>query len=296
MNPFTKGVIYVVLSASGFGVMSIFALFAYQAGATVPTLLFLRFLLAAALFFLLLFAKKEIVKPTKRQLLALFGLGGVLYTLQSFSFFSAVSYIPASLAALLLYTFPVFVAILAFLLEKERLTKQTVISILLSLVGLTLVLGTSFGKVSMLGISLALGAAVFYSVYIILGNRVVKGLPPEATSAFVSLFAAISVLGIASAKGGLQLAFGLQGWLAVLGIVLFSTVLAIGCFFRGLQLIGSTKASILSTVEPVVTIIFSALLLSERLTWLQGIGGIIVLLGAVLIVVSRSKQEQNAAV
>lgn len=272
--------------------MSIFALYAYQAGATVPTLLFLRFLFAAALFFLLLFVKKEMIRPTKLQLLALFGLGGVLYTLQSFSFFSAVSYIPASLAALLLYTFPIFVAILAYVIDKERLTKQTVISILLSIAGLTLVLGTSFGKVNMWGIILALGAAVFYSFYIILGNRVVKGLPAQTTSAFVSMFAALSVFAVVSTNGGLQLTFGLQGWLAVIGIVLFSTVLAIGCFFRGLQLIGSTKASILSMVEPVVTISCSAILLHERLTWLQAFGGMIVLLGAVLIVASRGKQEK----
>ncbi|MCK9909376.1 DMT family transporter, partial [Microbacteriaceae bacterium K1510] len=112
------------------------------------------------------------------------------------------------------------------------------------------------------------------------------------TSAFVSMFAALSVFAVVSTNGGLQLTFGLQGWLAVIGIVLFSTVLAIGCFFRGLQLIGSTKASILSMVEPVVTISCSAILLHERLTWLQAFGGMIVLLGAVLIVASRGKQEK----
>ncbi|TQK62036.1 threonine/homoserine efflux transporter RhtA [Brevibacillus sp. AG162] len=294
MNPLYVGVLYIFGSAVGFGVMSIFAVYAYEAGVSVSTLLFLRFLLATALFFGLLLWRKESLRLDKKQVLAMFCLGGILYTLQSLSFFSAVQYIPTSMAALLLYTFPVFVAILSYFVEKERLTKKTVIAMLITLVGLGLVLGLSFGGIQPVGVLLALAAALFYSVYIVVGNRVVKGVSSYVTSAYIALFATISTFFIALKDGGVDLSFAVQGWWALLGIVVFSTVVAISFFFRGLQLIGSTKASVLSTLEPVVTFGFSALLFGEAFSLLQLLGGCAVLVGAALIVSGKGGEPELA--
>lgn len=295
VNPRYWGVLYVFFSAAGFGVMSIFAVYAYAAGASVSSLLFLRFLLAAALFFALIMWRKESFRITKRQALSLFCLGGVLYTLQSLSFFSAVQYIPTSMAALLLYTFPVFVAVLTYFVEKEPLRRKTVAAMLISLMGLGLVLGLSFGGIQPLGVALALAAAMFYSIYIVVGNRVVKGVSPYVTSGYIALFASLSTFFVAQKDGGIGLSFLGQGWWALAGIVVFSTVLAISFFFRGLQLIGSTRASVLSTLEPVVTFAFSALLFGESFSWLQLAGGCAVLAGAILIVTGKEEKEEAAA-
>lgn len=222
-------------------------------------------------------------------------LGGILYTLQSLSFFSAVQYIPTSMAALLLYTFPVFVAVLSYFVEGERLTKKTMVAMLITLVGLGFVLGLSFGGIQPIGVTLALAAALFYSVYIVVGNRVVKGVSSYVTSAYIALFATISTFFIALADGGVDLSFAAEGWWALAGIVVFSTVVAISFFFRGLQLIGSTKASVLSTLEPVVTFGFSALLFGEAFSLLQLLGGCAVLVGAALIVYGKSGEQTSVA-
>ncbi|RNB83246.1 EamA/RhaT family transporter [Brevibacillus nitrificans] len=295
MNPLYLGVLLVFVSAASFGVMTIFAVFAYGAGLSVSTLLFLRFLFASAIFFGLILWKKESVRIKKKQGLSLFLLGGILYTMQSLSFFSAVQYIPTSMAALLLYTFPAFVAILSFLVEKEKLRKKTIIAMAVSFVGLAMVLGLSFGGIHPFGVFLALAAAIFYSVYIIVGNRVVKGLSPYVTSAYIALFACFTTFLVAQKDGGIDLSFDVQGWFALAGIVVFSTVVAISTFFRALQLISSTKASVLSTFEPVVTFAASALLLGESFTWLQLVGGAAVLGGAVLIVSGKEEAEGQAA-
>ena len=283
------GVACVALSAASFGVMSIFAVYAYEAGASVSTLLFLRFFLAASVFFGLLFWQRQSLRVGKKQLLGLFLLGGVLYTMQSLCFFSSVQYIPTSLAGLLLYTFPVYVAILSRIVDKEALRAKTVAAMLVSLAGLGLVLGRSFAEVSPYGLMLALAAALFYSFYIVVGNRVSKGLSTYATSGYISLFASVSFFFLAQAEGGLAFSFGVTGWWALAGIVLISTVIAISFFIRGLQLIGSTKTSVVSTLEPVVTILFSAVLFAEKLSVMQMLGACAVLTGAVLIV--SSKQE-----
>lgn len=292
-NTFWLGIFYIFLSAVAFGVMPILAKYAYEGGVNVISLLSLRFLFAALLFFVFLKASGQKWAVQRGQLAALFVLGAVCYMAQSMLYFTAVKYIPASLVALLLYTFPVFVAVLAYLFEGEKITLSIANAIGLSLIGLLLVLGTSFQKVNVLGIGLALGAAVVYSVYIIIGNRVVRGVPPLVTSMFVAIFASMSLLVTGLFSGELSFSFSTKSWLAIAGISLISTVLAMLTFFKGLEYIGSTRASIFSMVEPLVTFIFSALLFGERFTLVQGMGGLIVLTGAALVVYAQGKREKQ---
>lgn len=284
MNHFYRGAFLVFLSAVGFGLIPIFALYAYKGGANVNTLLFLRFTAAAIFFFILIMVRGIKFQLTRSHVLSLFILGSVLYTLQSNFYFSSVKFIPASLAVLLFYTYPVFVALLSSLVIREKLSGQTLASIALSIIGLIMVLGNSFNNINPLGIMLAFGSALVYSLYIVLGNRVVHQLPALLTSAFVTLFASISYLLMGISTSCIKLDLSAGAWVAVAGIVLFSTIMAILTFFRGIELIGSTKASILSMIEPLVTIGFSALLFYERLSWVQLLGGIFVVLSSVYVV------------
>ena len=295
MNKFYKGVIFALLSATGFGVMPIFAKYAYQTGINLTTLLFLRFLMATTIFFGYIFIKKIKANVTGLQLASLFLLGGVGYTLQAALYFSAVKYIPATMVALLLYTYPVFVAILSTIFEKEALTKQIIVSIGISFAGLVLVLGSSLGKINLVGMILGVGAGFVYSGYIIIGNRVVQKLPNVIVTAYITLFAAFSFLVSGLFTGNLKFNINPEALLPILGIVIFSTVIAMFTFFCALENIGSTKASIISMFEPLVTCFFSAWLFSERFTWLQIIGGLAVLGGAVLVVSAQGKKKLEHA-
>lgn len=291
MNQYHKGVALVFLSALGFSLLPIFAIFAYREGADVLTVLFLRFAFAALFLFAYLGLKKQPVAVSRRQLALLFALGGVLYSAQSSLFFGSLHYIPASLTSLLLYTFPIIVAILASIVDKEKLTRDNLLAITLAMAGLVFVLGASPSAVNASGVLMALGAAVVYSVYLVLGTRVVKELSPTVTTAFVASFAALSLLTAGAAGGTLNFALSPTAWLAVAGIVAFATIMAMLTLFRGLELIGPTRASILSMLEPLLTFAFSALLFGDRFTALQLAGGIAVLTGATLVVLSRGKQE-----
>ena len=285
------GVFLIVLSTLGFGIMPIFAIYAYASGITVPTLLLIRFTLASALFFLYLFFKRERISLSRMELLGLFILGGVCYTAQSTLYFSSVRYITPALAVLLLYLYPVFVAVLSFLVDKERLTAKVLISSVLSLAGVVLINLTLPEGVKYQGVAMAVGAALVYSFYIILGNRVVKKVPPLVTSTFVALFTALGLLVSGLASGQIGFSFEGTAWFSILGLTLFSTVLAILTFFKGLELLGSTKSSILSMIEPVFTIIFSTVLLGESFTLRQLGGGLLVVAGAVFIVLAQSRSK-----
>ncbi|SHK40351.1 Threonine/homoserine efflux transporter RhtA [Desulforamulus aeronauticus DSM 10349] len=291
LNHFYLGVLLVFLSAAGFGLIPIFALYAYGGGASVTTLLFGRFALAAIFFLSYLLYKERKISVQRSQLKYLFLMGGVIYTLQSYLYLSSVKYIPASLAVLVFYIYPVFVAVLSSFLDKEELHKKIIFSIVLSLVGLTLVLGISFGDINLTGVMLAFGAGLVYSAYLVLGNRVVKETSAMVTSAFVCLSAATSIFVIGISTGALDFNLTREAWLAILGVALCCTVLAIFTLFRGIELIGSTKASILSMIEPLITIGFSAALFNERLSLLQMMGGVAVLAGAVLVISARDRSE-----
>ncbi|MDP4084758.1 MAG: DMT family transporter [Bacillota bacterium] len=288
-----KGYFIIILSAICFGLIPIFALYAYQSGVTTTSLLFLRFSFSALIFFLYLFLKKENWRITRKQFLSLVLLGGVLYMGQSSFYFTSVKYIPASLAALLLYLYPIFVAVLSYFANKERLSKLTLIAIAISMFGIIFVLGSPRGHINLFGLLLAGGSAIIYSIYIVIGDRVIKNLPPIVTCAYVSLFSGFSFFAFGLLSHSLSFHFGKVGWYMVICIAFFCGVIAMFTFFVGMKIIGPTKASILSMVEPVVTFTFSTLLFHQKLSAVQMIGGIIVLFGAILVVMSREKNKRS---
>ncbi|WML42826.1 EamA family transporter [Neobacillus sp. PS3-40] len=287
------GYFYIILSATSFGLIPIFATYAYESGISTSTLLFLRFAFASIILFAYLFLKVKKWKITKRQLVFLILLGGILYSIQSTLYFTAVKYIPASLAALLLYLYPIFVAILSFFVNKEKLSKKIVLAIALSIVGIILVLGSPKGHISLIGILFASAAAVVYSIYIVIGDRVTKQISPMLTCAFISLFSAASLFMGGIFTHTLSFHFGKIGWVMAVCVAFFCSVVAMFTFFAGMNIIGPTKASILSMVEPVVTFILSTILFQEKMSVLQLIGGIVVLLGAILVVLAREKGQHN---
>jgi drug/metabolite transporter (DMT)-like permease len=287
------GYVYIILSATSFALIPVFAIYAYDGGVSTTTLLFLRFAIASIIFFGYIFLKMKNWQITKKQIVYLILLGGILYTAQSTFYFTSVKYIPASLAALLLYLHPIFVAILSFIFNKEKLSKKIIIAVTLSLTGIVLVLGSPKGNINLIGILFAIGAAVVYSIYIIIGDRVTKKVSPMITCAFITLFSACSLFIGGTFTHTISFQFGKIGWIMAVGVALFCSVIAMFTFFAGMNIIGPTKASILSMIEPVVTFILSTILFHERMAALQLVGGVIVLFGAILVVLASQKNPQN---
>jgi drug/metabolite transporter (DMT)-like permease len=289
-----SGALLVIASAIGFSVMPIFALYAYADGINTGTLLFYRFGLASLLLFVMLLLSKNRYWPNRSQVGALFLLGGVFYALQSTCYFVSVRYISPGLAALILYTYPVFVAILAVPFNGEKLTSRVIVSLVVSLLGVTLILGSVGSTINPIGLGLALAAAVVYSLYIVIGNRLTGQLPALVTTAFVTLFASLSFLVTGVVTGSLNLKLPTSAWPEVSGLILIATVFAIMAFFSGMERVGSTQAAILSTTEPLATAILSALVLHQLLTPFQAVGGVAVLCGAFLAVMPGRKVASSS--
>jgi drug/metabolite transporter (DMT)-like permease len=298
---FARGAIVCLLSAAAFGAMGIFGKLAFDDGVTAGTLLAARFVIAAVVLWCLMLMKgsvSQIRAVARRDLVVALGLGACGYALQATCYFVALQHVDASLLSLILYTFPAIVTVAAVALGRERLDRRRVLALGLVSTGLVLILGTAgASSVSGLGVALGLGAALTYSTYILTSDGVATRVPALTLAAIVCTGAAIS-LTVGSLltgqlhPGGVTLAG--WGWLACIAVV--STVGAITLFFAGLSHVGPTSASILSTFEPVVTVVLAAVVLAESLTLIQIAGGALVLTAVlVLRVVPRQRLVPETA-
>jgi len=283
MQEKNRGAWFIVASAAGFASLGILIKCAFAGGANISTILAGRFLIAA--FFLLLYLKLRrtslVISPKSTLQLTL--MGAVGYGGMSMLYANAIHYLPASLTSMLLYTYPALVTVLAVLVGDERFTLQKGAALLLCSAGLVMLLGASFDGVRLAGVLSVLGAAVIYSGYIVIGNRILKDLDPLVTSLYVCSSAGLAFLCYGMVTGELLLIISPAGWLSILGIAVFPTLFGVIGFFAGLRLIGATNASIISTLEPLLTVLLSALLLGERITALQGLGGSVLLAGAIIL-------------
>lgn len=289
-----KGLALMALSAGSFGTLAIFARQAYAAGADPPTVLFLRFSIAALVMVGVMLAR-GLPWPRGKLLAALLALGGLGYVGQSLAFFTALTMAPASLVALLLYLYPVIVTVGARVFFNEPLGAAKLGALALALAGTVLTIGTAAESpqgTAPLGIALGVGAALIYSVYIMTGSRVTPQAGPIPSSTVI-MGAAALVYGAMVAARGPVFPAGAGGWLAIAGIALISTVVAIVCFFAGMERIGPVNASTLSAVEPAVTVILAALILREQVTPLQVAGGALILAAVVLL--ARAGAQPAAA-
>jgi drug/metabolite transporter (DMT)-like permease len=278
-----QGIVLCLASAVGFGAMAIFAKAAYHSGVGVVPLLATRFLLAAVAFWLVVAVRRPPL-PARRDALAGAGLGLAGYAAQSACFFAALRHVDAGLASLLLYVYPALVFAGAVALRRERARAQRLGALGLATAGVVLVLvGGGTGALDGVGVLLGLGAALAYSGYILAADGLVKRVDPFVLAAIVTTAAGAGVVAFGGVTG--QLAFGFRpvGWAPLVGIALVSTVIPMAAFLLGLQRVGPATASIVSTIEPAVTVGLAVALLGETLGPVQLLGGAVVLLAVVLL-------------
>jgi len=279
---------FVIISAIAFGAIAIFAKTAYSAGSDPISVLFFRFSIAS-LVMIPLMISRNIPFPRGRTLIGLSLMGGIGYVGMSFCFFTALTMASAGLVAILLYLYPAIVTILSAILFKESIKGLKILALILALAGTILTIGLSGGG-RPLGIALAMTAPFIYSAYILAGSKLTKQAGVLWTSTVVILSASV-VFGLLVLIEGLTLPRTLTGWGSVLAIALVSTVIAVNTFFAGLERVGPTNASILSTFEPATTVILAFLFLGEEIGPTRIIGGALILIAVILLAKSEFKVD-----
>jgi len=274
-----KGLLYSILSSCGFGMGAVIAKLAYQSGLSPNRLLQIRFTLALPLMLLVLLLRSPgLLRITFPVLWKAALMGGLLYGLQSSLFYTSLTIIPASTAALVLYLYPVVVALLSRAFFGLRLEPIILLSLGLVVVGVGLVFYDAFTQsVEPLGLLLVLGSMVCFSAYLLIAQAALRGEEPLAVSFYVILFAAVTFNLLAGPEN--LLSPGLPGLAYGGAMALLSTVMAISLLYLAIEKIGSTYVSIFSTLEPVATILAAYLILAERVVLWQLVGVVLIVGG-----------------
>ena len=284
-----RGVALALLSAASFGLMPVLTKGVYDDGADPVGVLAVRFALAGAVLLLLAALRGEAL-PRGRPLLGLVLLGGVGYAVQSLCYFLALERVSAGLTALLLYAYPALVVLLSAALLRRRPPPVALVCVGVASAGTALTIGPVGGGQTT-GVLLGLGAAVAYALYVVLGSAVAAGAGPFATAGTVMTSAA-AVYGALALSLGARLPASGSGWAALVAVALVCTVVAVSAFFAALARLGPADTAVVSTAEPVVSVVAAAVVLGERLGAVQVAGGVLVV--AAVAVLARAQPVPDA--
>lgn len=283
MDEETTGIALVVLSAASFGTLGIFGVLAAEEGLSIPTVLTLRFAIATVVLWAVLWLRGRLRVLGGRALLTAIGLGGLGYATMSGLYFLGLEYLTAGLVAIVLYTYPAFVVCFVAFTVPDRVTKRLLVALVLSIGGVTLITGADPTGADPRGVLIVLGSALAYATYIVVSQRTLATVDSVTLSAFVLPAAAASFVGLGLATNSLAPPTTASGWTIAVGLGVIATAIPVLAFFAGLSRIGAGRASVLSTVEPAVTVALGALVLAEPVTAVTVIGGALVICGVILI-------------
>ncbi len=287
-----NGVVYTVVSSAAFGVMPILAKIAYSGGANALTVLFLRFFLAALVTLPYIIITKKDFKINKAQLMHIIFLGIIGYTATTYTLFLSYNYISVGLATTMHFIYPVVVTVFAVILYKEKLYWSKIIALALSVLGIYLLVGGGNATLNFKGVALAITSGCFYAYYIVgVSHSEVNKIDTYVLTFYLAAIAALSLFIMGMINGQLDFNIKAYSYLASTGIALVSTVLALTMFLKGIKIIGPSSAAILSTLEPIVSIILGVLVLKEQLSFTIVMGCILILFSVIILTLGQREKQ-----
>ncbi len=278
----------IIIAACFWGSMGIFVRKLAAFGFNSIQIVSIRVTLAALIFCLFLLVKERSgfrISPGDIRLFLGLGLGSILFF--TVCYFSAITVMPLSTAAILLYTSPIWIMLMSALFFHEKMDGRKILALLLAFGGCVLVSGVSGEGISLAGLLLGLGSGIGYGLYSILGTIALRKYSPYTVTAYTFLIAAagswiicrpmdmISKFGKADDFAGL-----------VFFCILTALVTAVIPFLSytiGLRSVKASKAGIIATLEPVVATIIGSICFSESLSLLSGLGIALVLAAVVIL-------------
>lgn len=282
------GTLYIVISAVLWGILGIFVRLFNSVGLMAMQIVALRSLGAVALLAIyLLCTNRQALHIRLKDIWVFLGTGICSMVFFNFCYFGSMQHTSLAIAASLLYTAPVFVAFLARIFLKEKISRLHYIAIGVALCGCALESGflTSTVSVDLIGFLMGLGAGLGYALYSIFGKLAIRrGYSDVSITFYTFLVALIATFGVLPTKQQ-ELAIAVHQplmWFAFLGLSFFSTILAYLFYTKGLMHVSAGYASVIACVEPVVATLVSFFIFHENITLDVFAGIMLILVSAIL--------------
>ena len=293
-NKAVAGSILIILAGCFWGSMGIFVRKLGTYGFSSIQIVSIRVTLAALIFALVLLIKDRGGFKALLQDLPLFlglGFGSILFF--TVCYFTAITMMSLSTAAILLYTSPVWIMLMSVLFFHEKLDSRKLMALVLAFAGCVLVPGGSGGGLTPIGLLVGLGSGLGYGLYSILGTIALRRYSPYTVTTYTFLFAAVGSWIICRPADMFNKFLNATdfGFLAVLCCLtaLVTAVIPFLAYTMGLQNVEASKAGIIATIEPMVATLIGIVIFSEPLTITSGLG-IIMILTAVVILNLKQKR------
>ncbi len=296
MKPISKNALIgypaAILAGITYGLNPLFGVPLMNAGASIESILFFRYGIAALCLGAFLFISKQSFKITWKQAGILLLLG-VLYTASSVFLFEAYKYIPSGLATTLIFLYPVLVALIMVFLRVVP-SLPVWISIFATFIGVFIMTQSNASQtIDPIGVFLSLGSALVYALFIVVINRskTIATVSNSLLTFYALLVGAVIFLAKVSISGTI-ITTGLTGnmaWLNLIGLALLPTVVSTTTLAIASRNIGATKASVLGVFEPITAILVGTMMFGETLTP-NIIIGIFIAVVAVIFMIALTKR------
>ena len=288
------GPLLIIIAACFWGCMGIFVRHLEAYGFTAIQIVSIRLTVAAVVFSILqIFIDRPGFKIALRDIPLFLGLSFGSVLVFTICYFSAITIMPLSTAAILLYTSPIWIMLMSAIFFHEKMNAKKLIALALAFAGCVLVSGISGGGITMVGLLLGLGSGLGYGLYSILGTIALRKHTPYTVTTWTFIFAACGswcvcrpVVMVSKFQTAENLP-SLLGFCFLTGLV--TAVIPFLTYTLGLKTVEASKAGIIATLEPVVATIIGILCFSEGLTVLSALG-IFLVLSAVVVLNIRKKE------
>ncbi len=290
------GIAFAFFGVLAFSFRPILIKLSYAAHPVSPnTLLFLRMTLSLPFFLTIAWwLRKQPPRLSGRDWFNIGLLGFIGYYGASFLDFIGLQYVGAGVGRLILFLFPTLVLLLSFVFLQKRPTGRELGALLVSYAGIALVVSTqvaptSEGRLFLFGALLIFGGAFLYAVYLVAGSQVVKRVGSMRFTAYSMAISSLpAILQFFLLEHPSALALPDAVWIYVIVLATLSTVVPVFLQAEALKRIGANHFAIIGAVGPVSVAVTSALGLDEPFTWVQAVGGLLVIFGVLLVSLKRS--------
>lgn len=289
MSTRIKGFIYLLLSAVYFGFMPLLVKVICADGGTIVGALFLRFSLAIVPLYIYLKICRIPVKISADEgkrilLLTVFGYG-----ITALLLYSAYNYMPSGMATVIHFGYPVFVLLGSLIFLRRRVPKLKIFCVCLCMAGIILTYAGSGGVAKPLGFVLALISGMTYAFYILyLEVGGLQDIPAMKMIFYMNIVGSVMVWLIGTLSGSFVLRMNGPAWIAALILSLGAAFIGVGFFQYGVAYVGAQDAAILSTFEPVTSVIVGLVILHESASLPSMIGCVLILVSVTATAMAKT--------
>ena len=290
MNRIIKGYLFVILSAILFGCLPLGANIAYNNGLNSFSLVFYRNLLALPILYLPIRLRHEPLRLTPRsdfkKILPLSILG---FCVTPALLFTSYNYLPSGTSTTFHFIYPAMTILGGVILFRQHVGRGRVFCVLLCTIGIMLFYAPG-GSLNLFGSAIALASGVTYALYIILLDYFrLESISRFKLSFYISATCAVVMLTVCLITGTFAIPANALCWVACLLTAFLAGAAANVLFQQGTLIIGGQRASILSTFEPITSIVTGVLIFGDPLSLRSVLGTVCVLAATVLIAVLDMK-------